>query len=64
MVERYVHNYLTIDTLLTFLKVVPFLTGLLAQAVGTFVLHPVCIGFFVLMLGCWAVLPKWQKRQD
>jgi fucose permease len=33
--------------------VAPFLTGLLAQSVGTYVLHPVCIGLFCVMLGCW-----------
>lgn len=42
--------------------VVPFLTGLIAQSAGTFVLHPICIGFYVLMLGCWAVLPRLRKR--
>lgn len=44
--------------------IVPFLTGLVAQSAGTFVLHPICIGFFSLMLGCWAVLPKATKRSD
>ena len=43
--------------------VVPFLTGLLAQAVGTFVLHPVCIAFFCVMIVSWAVLPKVVKRR-
>ncbi|KAK5740400.1 hypothetical protein LTR17_004663 [Elasticomyces elasticus] len=43
---------------------VPFLTGLIAQASGTWVLHPICIGFYVIMLGCWTVLPKIGKRQD
>lgn len=44
--------------------IVPFTTGILAQAVGAFVLHPMCIGFFVVMLGCWVVLPKIRKRTD
>lgn len=44
--------------------IVPFLTGLVAQSAGTFVLHPICIGFFSLMLGCWVVLPKVTKRSD
>lgn len=44
--------------------IVPFLTGLVAQSAGTFVLHPICIGFFTLMLGCWMVLPKVVKRSD
>ncbi|KAL1857291.1 hypothetical protein Plec18167_004769 [Paecilomyces lecythidis] len=42
--------------------VAPFATGLLAQKVGTFVLHPICIGLFVAMEGCWGVLPKIRKR--
>ncbi|THY72121.1 MFS general substrate transporter [Aureobasidium pullulans] len=44
--------------------VAPFLTGLLAQAVGTFVLHPICIGLFVVMAGCWYGLPNVAKRTD
>ena len=44
--------------------VVPFLTGLLAQAAGTFVLHPVCIASFSAMLGTWIVLPSVQKRKE
>ncbi|WPH04641.1 Hypothetical protein R9X50_00753400 [Acrodontium crateriforme] len=43
--------------------VVPFLTGALAQAVGTFVLHPVCIAFFTMMLVCWGALPGVVKRK-
>ncbi|CZS88682.1 hypothetical protein WAI453_010663 [Rhynchosporium graminicola] len=42
--------------------VAPFTTGLLAQAAGTFVLHPICIGLFVVMLGCWYILPTPKKR--
>ncbi|CAK3925957.1 related to MFS efflux transporter [Lecanosticta acicola] len=41
--------------------VVPFLTGLIAQAAGTYVLHPICIAFYVLMIGCWVLLPKVKK---
>ncbi|KAH0297534.1 MFS general substrate transporter, partial [Aureobasidium melanogenum] len=44
--------------------VAPFLTGLLAQAVGTFVLHPICIGLFVIMVGCWYGLPNKVKRTE
>ncbi|OCL14399.1 MFS general substrate transporter [Glonium stellatum] len=44
--------------------VAPFTTGLLAQAVGTYVLHPVCIGLFVVMLICWLVLPRVRKRTE
>jgi fucose permease len=42
----------------------PFLTGLVAQAAGTWVLHPICIGLFVVMLACWGVLPKEAKRDE
>ncbi|PPJ56905.1 hypothetical protein CBER1_02259 [Cercospora berteroae] len=41
--------------------VVPFLTGLIAQGSGTWVLHPVCIGAYVGMLICWAVIPRVKK---
>jgi len=44
--------------------VAPFMTGLLAQTVGTYVLHPICIGLFSLMIGCWFSLPKVAKRSD
>jgi fucose permease len=44
--------------------VVPFTTGILAQAVGAWVLHPICVGFFVVMLGCWVALPRVRKRSE
>jgi fucose permease len=44
--------------------IVPFTTGILAQAVGAFVLHPICVGFYVLMLVCWVGLPKIRKRTE
>ena len=44
--------------------VAPFLTGLLAQGVGTWVLHPICIGLFAGMVGCWVGLPRVGKRRD
>ena len=44
--------------------VVPFLTGLLAQAAGTYVLHPVCIGFTVVMLVSWMSLPRVVKKVE
>ncbi|KZF19347.1 MFS general substrate transporter [Xylona heveae TC161] len=42
----------------------PFTTGLLAQAVGTFVLHPVAIALFVVMEGTWFTLPKARKPTE
>ncbi|MCJ1341495.1 hypothetical protein MMC09_006791 [Bachmanniomyces sp. S44760] len=38
--------------------VAPFFTGLLAQKYGTWVLHPICIALFAVMVGCWAGLEK------
>jgi fucose permease len=42
----------------------PFLTGLLAQKVGTVVLNPVCIALFIIMEAAWFFLPKQQKRTE
>ncbi|KAK3390730.1 major facilitator superfamily domain-containing protein [Podospora didyma] len=42
----------------------PLVTGLLASAVGTFVLHPVAIALFVVMLGCWYGLPHRARKRD
>jgi fucose permease len=44
--------------------VAPFTTGILAQAAGTFVLHPIAIGLFAAMLICWFGLPNVRKRTD
>lgn len=44
--------------------VAPFLTGLLAQRLGTVVLHPICIGLYVVMELSWALLPKTAKRAE
>jgi fucose permease len=44
--------------------VAPFTTGVLAQAVGTYVLHPVCIGMYAVMLACWFALPRVRKRSE
>lgn len=42
----------------------PFTTGLLSQAAGTFVLHPIAIGLFAAMLVCWYGLPSERKRRE
>lgn len=42
----------------------PFMTGLIAQSSGTWVLHPICIGLFGMMLVYWAGLPKVLKRRE
>lgn len=44
--------------------VAPFTTGFLAQASGTWVLHPVCIGLYVVMMACWFGLPRVRKRTE
>lgn len=44
--------------------VAPFFTGLLAQQVGTWVLHPICVGLFGGMLLCWAGFPAVRKRRE
>jgi len=42
----------------------PFTTGILAQAVGTFVLHPIAIGSFAVMLVAWFLMPTVRKRTE
>lgn len=44
--------------------VAPFFTGLLAQQVGTWVLHPICISLYAGMLLCWGGLPTMRKRRE
>ncbi|KAF4339451.1 bypass of stop codon 6 [Fusarium beomiforme] len=44
--------------------IAPFVTGLLAQAFGTFVLHPIVIFLFVVMLLCWYFFPTKERRTD
>jgi len=44
--------------------VAPFMTGMLAQHVGTFVLHPICIGLFVSMGLTWFFMPEPEKRSE
>ncbi|OOQ89357.1 putative MFS efflux transporter [Penicillium brasilianum] len=42
----------------------PFFTGILAQNVGTMVLHPICIGLYGVMATSWLLLPKNSKRSE
>jgi fucose permease len=42
----------------------PFTTGLLAQVAGTFVLHPIAISLFGVMIVCWYGLPSKPKRTE
>lgn len=42
----------------------PFTTGILAQAAGAFVLHPIAIGLFAVMTVSWWCLPSIRKRTE
>ncbi|KAH8900147.1 MFS general substrate transporter [Thozetella sp. PMI_491] len=42
----------------------PFTTGILAQAAGTFVLHPIAIALFGVMMVCWYGMPSIEKRDE
>ncbi|KAH9891437.1 major facilitator superfamily domain-containing protein [Xylariomycetidae sp. FL2044] len=44
--------------------VAPFTTGILAQVSGTFVLHPIAIGLFGVMMLCWYGQPSVRKRSE
>ncbi|KAI0473529.1 major facilitator superfamily domain-containing protein [Xylariaceae sp. FL0804] len=44
--------------------VVPLLVGVLAQAASTFVLHPIAIGLFGVMVACWYGQPAKPKRDE
>jgi fucose permease len=42
----------------------PFVTGLLAQHLGTVVLHPICLVLYAVMFVSWCCLPRTVKRTD
>lgn len=42
----------------------PLATGLIAQQKGTWVLHPICIGLYGVMVGSWLLLPKQERRDE
>jgi fucose permease len=44
--------------------VVPFVTGLMAQAISTVVLHPIVLFSFATMVVAWVSLPRIQKRTE
>ncbi|KAI8280177.1 hypothetical protein K4K60_005013 [Colletotrichum sp. SAR11_57] len=44
--------------------VAPFTTGILAQAAGTWVLHPIAIGLFAVMMASWYGIPLARKRSE
>lgn len=44
--------------------VAPLITGVLAQKIGTWVLHPVCLVLYGVMVLGWFCLPKVDKRDE
>ncbi|PQE09290.1 MFS efflux transporter protein [Rutstroemia sp. NJR-2017a BVV2] len=44
--------------------IAPFMVGMIAQKVGTYVLHPICIGLFVGMALTWWLLPETEKKDE
>ncbi|KAF6827789.1 MFS efflux transporter [Colletotrichum plurivorum] len=42
----------------------PFTTGMIAQAAGTWVLHPIALALFACMVVCWVFLSSRSKRED
>ncbi|MCJ1325676.1 hypothetical protein MMC10_002339 [Thelotrema lepadinum] len=44
--------------------VAPFVTGIVSQKVGTWVVNPVAIGLFAVMVGVWVFLPRVEKRRE
>ncbi|KAH6985345.1 major facilitator superfamily domain-containing protein [Ilyonectria destructans] len=44
--------------------IAPFTTGLLAQAKGPWVLHPIAIALFMVMQGCWYGVPESPRRDE
>lgn len=40
--------------------VAPFLVGIVSQGAGVWVLHPICIGLYAGMAGCWLAL-NWGR---
>jgi fucose permease len=44
--------------------IAPFVTGLVAQREGTWVLFPVSLGLFGIMGAMWAGLPRLHKRSE
>ncbi|KAL4957199.1 major facilitator superfamily domain-containing protein [Aspergillus filifer] len=44
--------------------VAPLATGLVSQKSGVWVLHPICVGLYGVMLGGWVGLPRGRKRDE
>lgn len=44
--------------------VAPFVTGVVSQRVGTWVVNPVAVGLFAVMVAVWMLLPRLSKRRE
>lgn len=44
--------------------VLPFLVGIISQQTGTFVVLPICLAGFLVMLGIWYTLPDMDRRGE
>ncbi|KAL4927311.1 putative MFS efflux transporter [Aspergillus undulatus] len=44
--------------------VAPLATGLVSRKTGVWVLHPICVGLYGVMLGAWVCLPRGKKRDE
>ncbi|TVY81696.1 Bypass of stop codon protein [Lachnellula suecica] len=44
--------------------IAPFMTGMIAQKAGTFVLHPIVIALFASMVVTWWLLPKPERKSQ
>ncbi|KUJ22115.1 putative MFS efflux transporter [Mollisia scopiformis] len=44
--------------------IAPFMVGIIAQKVETYVLHPICIGLFVFMALSWWALPETESKSE
>jgi fucose permease len=44
--------------------IAPFVTGMLAQTLGTVVLHPVCLVLYGVMIIAWYYLPRTSRREE
>lgn len=40
------------------------MTGLLAQKFNPGVLHPVALGCYAVMVGCWISLPRVERKRE
>lgn len=44
--------------------ILPFLTGILAQAKGPMVLQPIVLALLAIMMGIWFCFPRIGKKEE